>query len=379
VNPLIDEDVLNDPAHLAAADRSGMLRALATGGAQVRRAVTAAAETDTSRVAGAFRPRAVVVAGIGVSGVAGDVLCAIVGSTSSVLVTVHRDAGLPGWVGAADAVVGVSASGSSEETLSAVGEGIRRDAAVIGIGATDSPLAELCATGRAPFLGWDPELSSRSSLWFLAASLLAVTRDCWGLHQVPDSDLMVAADRLDGVANQCRPGSEVFVNPAKSAALELSGCVPVLVGTSPLAGVAAYRFASQLAVNARWPSTWGVLPEAGRTMVGVLEGPFAARESHDIFHDPVESGPAAIRLRLILMRDSVEHPVIGARADALTAAAQDRGVSVAELRAEGANPVERLASLVAPTDYTSVYLALAGGIDPTPARIREETEGREVP
>jgi glucose/mannose-6-phosphate isomerase len=79
------------------------------------------------------------------------------------------------------------------------------------------------------------------------------------------------------------------------------------------------------------------------------------------------------------MRDSVEHPVIGARADALTAAAQDRGVSVAELRAEGANPVERLASLVAPTDYTSVYLALAGGIDPTPARIREETEGREVP
>lgn len=378
MNPFINEEILNDPAHLATADGSGMLRALATGGAQIRRAVTAVSETDTSRVGGSFRPRAVVVAGIGVSGVAGDVLRVIVGSTSAVLVTVHRDAGLPGWVGAADAVVGVSASGASEETLAAVGEGIRRDAAVIGIGAEGSPLAELCAAGRAPFLGWNPEVSSRSSLWFLVAAVLAVTRQCWGLHQVFDDDLLAAADRLDDVANQCRPGSEVFVNPAKSAALELSGCVPVLVGTSPLAGVAAYRFSSQLAVNARWPSTWGVLPEAGRTMVGVLEGPFAAREAEGIFHDPVESGPGSMRLRLVLLRDAVEHPVITARADALRASAQMRGVSVAETTAEGSSPVQRLASLVAPTDYASVYLALAGGIDPTPVRIREETEGREV-
>ena len=68
----------------------------------------------------------------------------------------------------------------------------------------------------------------------------------------------------------------------------------------------------------------------------------------------------------MLLRDSEEHPQTARRADVSTELAQERGVGVSALRAEGASSFERLASLVGLLDWSSTYLALAEGTDPTP-------------
>ena len=52
------------------------------------------------------------------------------------------------------------------------------------------------------------------------------------------------------------------------------------------------------------------------------------------------------------------------RADAVQALAERRGVRVSVVTAEGASPLERLASLVAVPDFASIYLGLAHGLDP---------------
>ena len=57
------------------------------------------------------------------------------------------------------------------------------------------------------------------------------------------------------VAEECRPSSESFVNPAKVLALDLAETVPVVLGDGPLTGVAACRAASMLARTARIPAT----------------------------------------------------------------------------------------------------------------------------
>ncbi len=46
--------------------------------------------------------------------------------------------------------------------------------------------------------------------------------------------------------------------------------------------------------------------------------------------------------------------------------AERYGVPSGRLRASGDHPLLRLASLVAPLDFASVYLALLQGVDPTP-------------
>ena len=78
------------------------------------------------------------------------------------------------------------------------------------------------------------------------------------------------------MAHLCRPDSEAFVNPAKTLALDLSGTLPMIWGTSPLTGVAAARFACQLHENGKYPAIAGVLPEANHNQVVTFDGPFAA-------------------------------------------------------------------------------------------------------
>ena len=71
-------------------------------------------------------------------------------------------------------------------------------------------------------------------------------------------------------------------------------------------------------------------------------------------------------MRLLLLRDNDEVPEVAARADASREVAERYGVLCTELRAEGDHALLRLASLVAPLDFASVYLALVQGIDPSP-------------
>ena len=75
----IDETVLDDADKLSAGDPGGMLRAVATAGAQVREAALRIGEVDLSGVVADGRPRAVLVAGMGGSGISGDVLAAVAG------------------------------------------------------------------------------------------------------------------------------------------------------------------------------------------------------------------------------------------------------------------------------------------------------------
>src|SRR5262249_15336934 len=67
---------LDDAALLETADPSGILRQVASAAAQVRAAARTATEADLGEVLAGGRPRAIVVTGMGGSGIAGEVLAA---------------------------------------------------------------------------------------------------------------------------------------------------------------------------------------------------------------------------------------------------------------------------------------------------------------
>jgi glucose/mannose-6-phosphate isomerase len=285
-------------------------------------------------------------------------------------VTTVHDYRLPGWVGAADLVIAVSCSGATEETLSATAEAVRRGCRLLGVGSRGSPLADMAEQAHAPFIGVKPVGMPRSMLWALSVPLVVAAARL-GVLDMPEDAYESAAAELERVAHLCRPDSEAFVNPAKTLALDLSGTLPMIWGTSPLTGVAAARFASQLHENGKYPAIAGVLPEANHNQVVVFDGPFVAgpggmRE---------DQGPP-VPLRLVLLRDTHEHPQVARRREESARIAADRGIEVTELAASGDLPLERLASLVTLIDYASVYLAIANGIDPAPIAAIQELKAR---
>lgn len=365
----VDEPWLDDPGAAAETDSQQMLAAVASSAAQVREAATLAAEVALDPLLGAGRPRSVVVAGMGGSGVSGDVLAAVAGPGCPVPVVVHRDYDLPGWVGVTDLVVAVSCSGRTEETLSAAEAALRRGVPLVGVGAEGSPLAELAAGAGAPFLPARARLSPRSSLWALAVPLV-VLADRLRLLSAPPAVFEATADRLEGIALACRPDSESFVNPAKGLALQLAGSLPLVWGAGPLAGLAAVRTMTQLAENAKYPAIAGVLPEANHNQVVAFDGPFAGGP------DGFAAELPPVPLRLVLLRDSHEHPQVARRREESARLAAGRGIEVTELAAGGGGPLERLASLVQLIDYATVYLAIAQGIDPGPVATIAELKAR---
>ena len=362
------EDLLDDPAGLEAGDPGGMLPAIASAAAQVREAAVLAAEAGISRLVEDGRPRAVVVCGMGGSGIAGDVLAAVAGTSCPVPVVTHRGYGLPAWVGPVDLVVAVSCSGSTEETLSALEEAVRRGCRLMVVGRSGSPVDDLGQRGRAVFVPVTQGRQPRASMWSLSIPLVVAAHEL-GLLVAPSDVVEQAAVVLEDVADRCRPDAASLVNPAKRLALDLQGRLPVLWGTSPLAGAAAYRFACQLNENAKSPATWGVLPEANHNQVVGFDGPFAgarASSDDDFFRDRGDDVDVEGRLSLVLLRDAEEHQQVARRADVSAELAREREVPVVQLQAEPGSALERLAFLVGTTDYASAYLALLLGLDPTP-------------
>jgi glucose/mannose-6-phosphate isomerase len=402
-------DRLDTPDVIEAADPGDVLRQVASSAAQVRTALRSCLETDLSALVPDLRPRAIVVAGMGGSGLAGEILSAVAGLSSPVQIVTSQAGRLPGWVGAADTVIAVSSSGTTGETLAAAAEAARRGCQLAAVGARDSPLQHIAEQARAPFVPVVPDGPLRSTLprlmlWGLAVPLL-VMAERLGVVRIGPEVYELAASRLEEVSHQCRPASESFVNPGKSLALDLVGTLPLVWGTSVLSGVAARRFASQLSENAKYPAIAGLLPEAAHNQIVAFDGPFAATPdaaglppdtpeaardagmtaepalgpemvgdgvglgdlpSWDPDYDQTQPGlvPGFTPLRLVLIADPEEDQRVGAQRAAITELAAQRGIGLSELAMDGEQALVRLAGVIQLADYASVYLAIASGIDP---------------
>jgi glucose/mannose-6-phosphate isomerase len=291
-------------------------------------------------------------------------------------------------VGAADLVIAVSCSGATEETLSGLEEAVRRGCRLLVVGATGSPLEALASRGRGVFVPVAQGRQPRASVFALSTPLI-IAADALGLLSCSREEIEATAVLLERLAGRNRPDAEIVLNPSKTLALSLAGTLPVVWGTSPLSGAAAYRFACQLNENAKTPAVWGVLPEAAHNQVVALDGPFAGRSGRssgaasglssgadDLFRDRGDDGEVeSTQLHLVLLRDSEEHPAVARRATVSRDLARSRGVEVSELVAEGSSAFQRIASLITVGDWASTYLALAQGFDPTPVDAITELKG----
>lgn len=379
----VDESVLDAPDRLAALDTGGLLLSAASAARAVREAARIAAAVDWSRLTDDGRPRALLAVGAGESALPGTVLRALTGAAAPV--PVLTGTGGSAWVGLPDLVIVTSTTGRAPGALAAVEDAGRRGARTVAVGPPGSPLAESAERARAVFVPVPATASGPASAWSAVLPVLAAAE---ALRILPAGTLgpgviEATASRLEEIALRCRPSSELFVNAAKGLAVWLAEGLPLVWGTTAVAAAAASRLVAMLAATARHPALL-VAPDGLDEAAALFDGAFGARagsgsgsgsgsdDLDDFFRDRVEE-PDPVRVRLLALRDPVgEDGEAAHRAAAASLAATDRGVAVSELPAEGASPLERLASLIGQLDFAAVYLALGLGIDPAaPGAARE--------
>lgn len=362
---MIDDLLLDDIAGMSALDVSDMLQAVASSGAQMREAVATIDRSKLAEIAKGDQPRNVVFAGLGGSGVGGQVMRAVLGQSAPVPIHLEQTHSLPVWVGPMDVVIGVSCSGMTEETLSMTAEASRRGSRVITIGAGGSDLEKLSESisGAVHFAIDAKGRSPRSSLWTHATPLLMVA-NALGIAHIDESEFEVAADLMDELSVANGPSVPLGENLAKALALSCAESLPMVWGTGMIGATAAGRFMAQLAENAKLPAAHGELPEVGHNQIVSFDGVLAgAPPARDIFSD--RDGAIDRRTHLFILRDTNEHPAVAKRIGIVHQIASDRNVPVTVIQAHGFHPISRLASLIVPTDWASVYAGLALGIDPS--------------
>src|SRR5256885_13128202 len=138
-----DTSVIESVERIRAADPDDMLSRIKDLPKQVRDAWAIASKAT---IAPAYSDvRNLVVAGMGGSAIGGDLAAALLADDLKIPMTVHRDYGLPAYVGRDSLVIVASYSGNTEETLSSFEEARKRGAKVLVL-TTGGKIAEL---GRA--------------------------------------------------------------------------------------------------------------------------------------------------------------------------------------------------------------------------------------
>lgn len=288
------------------------------------------------------------VVGMGGSGISGDLAAAL----STGLVSVHRGYGLPSWVRSANpALIAISYSGNTEETLSSVEE-----ASDLGITpsviTTGGQLGALASAEGWPLISVPGGLQPRAALGYMLGSLLRILASVGAVSLAP-SDMEAAADLVNALAGSGGMGWGL----AADLAAGLKGRAVIVYGASGLTAPAATRWKTQINENAKWPAWVGLLPEVDHNEIVSWTSLADMTQEH---------------VGIVTLRDESESARVAARF-AHTARLTSKSVPwVGEVWSQGVSPLERIMSLCAMGDLVSIEIARAAGIDPMPVETIEE-------
>ncbi|MEU9113115.1 SIS domain-containing protein [Streptomyces sp. NPDC048483] len=375
---MLDESLLDAPEALAGADRYGLLRGVAESGARVRTAARSATEAGIPDLTPDGRPRAVLVAGPGPAAPAVAELLSALGGGSCPVTHIPPTGvaplpgalrwTLPGWTGPLDLLLLAGPDGSDPGLAELVEQAYRRGCAVVAVTPAGGPLAEAVTQARGLTVPlattpYDAEFdvegappAAPGTLWSLLIPLLALA-DRIGLLTAPPEALGQLADRLDQLAERCGPAVATYTNPAKTLAADLADALPLIWTEGTVAGAVGRHFATVLPALAGRPALVAELPEALTTHRPLLAGTLAAgADPDDFFRDRVDQ-PAALRARVLLLRDGEPGPHSATRA--ANALADECDTALSELEPESRSELESATELLAITDFAAVYLALA--------------------
>lgn len=304
----------------------------------------------------------IVIAAMGSSALAGDMLAALVAESCNIPVLVYRSYELPAFAdGQSTLVIVMSMSGANEESRSVLHLADARGTQTLVITANPDFAAQAEQHGAVVWLfnANAPSAPSRAVFgWFMGLLLALVNR--MGLVRDLAADVADAVEMLRGRVSILGADGITPKNPAKRLAGQLIGRIPVIYGSGIMAPVAR-RWKTQLNENAKTWAQWDELPEVNHNATEGI-----------IF-------PRALMTKLaviILASAQHDHPRVIARQNLTKDQYLQQGISVDVVKMRGSSRLAQILGAVQYGDYVSYYVAMAYEVDPTPTPAINELRER---
>ena len=289
--------------------------------------------------------RNITILGMGGSAIGGEFAGALLADELKVPLYVHRDYGLPGYVGRDSLVIVSSFSGNTEETLSGFEEAKKRGAKILAI-TTGGKVAEDAKAGRFPLITFGYHAQPRAALGYSLTLVLGVLGKL-GFARDMGKEIDQALKDVAKLEERVHEGART--NDAKKLAIELYGRIPVVYGAGVM-GVMARRVKDQWNENAKNWAHYDVMSELNHNAVVGFPHPPIAREAHTV-------------LLLRSRRDNARHQV---RFDVTKELLDRSQIPHKTLQFDGDSLLSEILQQTYFTDYVSFYVALLNGADPSP-------------
>ncbi len=334
--------VLDDTNKIREVDKSNMLSFHVDAENHYREAARAAEKIRLSHA----DPANILVVGMGGSAIGGELLKDWARDKAQVPIEVSRAYFLPSYASKRSLVFVVSYSGETEESLSSFLDAVKRRCMVFCVSSGGS-LLEFAEKLDVPYLRVASGMPPRAALPYLFLPLLMAVEKA-GVVSGVSGELSEATNILARVARENAPDKLVKDNFAKTLAAGVNGSVPEVYGFGVYRSV-AQRFKQQFNENSKVPSKWEFFSElnhneiVGWENIGALEKCFST----------------------IFLRDKTEPNEIRSRIET-TKMLLPSVSKMFEVWSQGSCALARMLSTVCVGDFTSVYLAILRGVDPTP-------------
>ena len=302
-------------------------------------------------------PNNIVIAGMGGSGIGGDLVKAVVGSQFPCPIIVHRGYTLPAFVTSQTLFIAVSYSGNTEETLLSVEQALSQGATILAV-TSGGKLKAFAAANGLPCVTIPAGQPPRASLGYLLMPILSVLAR---LGFAPDldfqSDLEETIALLGKLEGDFPP--DVLESQPKQLAQALHGKLPVIYAPQELEAI-AMRWKGQMNENSKSLAYYSVYPEMNHNEIEGWKHPSGLTK----------------QCHVIQLRDPIAPSQTQRRMDITAELIQPHTAGITQVHSEGRSLLARLLSLVVIGDWTSFYLAILYKQNPTPVGRIEELKRR---
>ncbi len=294
--------------------------------------------------------KTIVVAGMGGSGIGGDILGALLFHRLPVLVV--KDYLPPEYLDGSHLVFAVSYSGNTEETLSFYEHARARGAAIICI-SSNGTLAERARKHDYPLVTLPTGYPPRAAIAYLFLPMFVALQKI-GIIKDRSADL----DETIGLLKAKR---DDYNKATEALAIGLVNKIPIIYSAARILDPVAYRWRCQFNENAKVFAHSHSFPELDHNEIVGMGWPKELRDLAYliILQDPGGAG-ARNRQRAALTLEILKG-----------AFAQSR-----ELTPDGTSELARIFSAILFGDLLSFHLAKARGVDPLPVERIEELKRR---
>ena len=345
-----------DLAHIKQHDPEDMLHLLSSFSEQCKRGweigETLNLEGCDERI-----PNNIVIAGMGGSGIGGDLVKAVIGSQFPCPIIVHRGYTLPAFVTSQTLFVAVSYSGNTEETLLSVESAFAQGANILAV-TSGGKLGAFADVHNLPCVIIPAGQPPRASLGYLLMPILSVLarlRFAPNLDFQSDLEETVALlAQLEGDFHPDAPESQ-----PKRLAQALHGKLPIIYAPQELEAI-AMRWKGQMNENSKSLAYYSVYPEMNHNEIEGWKHPSVLTQ----------------QCHVIQLRDPIAPSQTQRRMDITAELIQPHTAGITQVHSVGKSLLARLLSLVAIGDWASFYLAILYEQNPTPVGRIEELKRR---